>query len=143
MKRSKAVKLREAVVEGSKNLPDEIALDVPELFPSFNPEGHPYKAKDEANNIEADRFYYPVDGKLYKVLQNHTSQPDWLPGEAVSLYVEVTPPGVIAEWVQPTGAHDAYDVGAQVTWNGHKWENTIPANTYEPGVYGWTDLGAV
>lgn len=124
-------------------LSDTEALERPDEYPPFNPDGHPYKAKNETLGIEADRFYYPIDGKLYKVISDHNSQSDWLPGEAVSLYVEVVPPGVIAEWVQPTGAHDAYEVGVQVTHNGHLWENTSPANVYEPGVYGWTDLGAV
>lgn len=43
------------------------------------------------------------------------------------------------KWVQPTGAHDAYGLGAKVTWNGKKWTSDINANTYEPGVYGWTE----
>ena len=44
------------------------------------------------------------------------------------------------DWVQPTGAHDAYDLGAKVTHNGKKWTSDIKANTYEPGVYGWTEV---
>ena len=46
-----------------------------------------------------------------------------------------------AAWVQPAGAHDAYQVDAEVTHNGRAWLNTYPSNTYEPGVYGWTDAG--
>ena len=41
-------------------------------------------------------------------------------------------------WVQPTGAHDAYPVGAKVTHNGSLWTSDVDANTWEPGVYGWT-----
>lgn len=44
------------------------------------------------------------------------------------------------EWVQPTGAHDAYAQGAKVSHNGKKWTSDIPANVYEPGVYGWTEV---
>ena len=44
------------------------------------------------------------------------------------------------EWVQPTGAHDAYAQGAKVSHNGKKWTSDIAANTYEPGVYGWTEI---
>lgn len=40
-------------------------------------------------------------------------------------------------WVQPTGAHDAYPLGAQVTRNGRTWTSTVAANVWEPGVYGW------
>lgn len=41
------------------------------------------------------------------------------------------------EWVQPTGAHDAYSIGDKVTHNGKTWESTIANNVWEPGVYGW------
>lgn len=41
-------------------------------------------------------------------------------------------------WVQPTGAQDAYAMGARVTHNGQNWENTgSAANVWEPGVFGW------
>jgi hypothetical protein len=44
-----------------------------------------------------------------------------------------------APWVQPTGAQDAYPLGATVTHNGQTWENTgSPANVWAPGVFGWT-----
>ena len=43
------------------------------------------------------------------------------------------------EWVQPTGAHDAYPLGATVTHNGKVWENLTPANVWEPGVSGWRE----
>lgn len=41
------------------------------------------------------------------------------------------------EWVQPTGAHDAYALGAIVAHNGQLWISTVDANVWEPGVYGW------
>ena len=111
-------------------LDDEAALEIPEQFPPFNPNAYPY--------VLGDRFYYPVNGKLYKVLQGHTSQPDWLPTTAVSLYVEVTPAGVIADWVQPQGAHDAYMTGDEVMHNEQHWVSDVDNNTWEPGVYGWS-----
>lgn len=56
---------------------------------------------------------------------------------------------VVAEdypaWVQPAGAHDAYILGAKVAHNGRLWECTqvnAGVNSYEPGVWGWTDIGA-
>ena len=42
-------------------------------------------------------------------------------------------------WTQPTGAHDAYPLGATVTHNGTAWENLTPANVWEPGVSGWRE----
>jgi hypothetical protein len=51
--------------------------------------------------------------------------------------VEATEPEV-QPWVQPTGAQDAYPLGAIVTHNGQTWENTgSPANVWAPGVFGW------
>ena len=41
------------------------------------------------------------------------------------------------EWVQPTGAHDAYNTGDKVSYNGKHYVCTIDANTYAPDVYGW------
>ena len=46
----------------------------------------------------------------------------------------------LPQWVQPTGAHDAYALGAEVTHNGGAWVSTIAANVYEPGVYGWDPI---
>ena len=78
--------------------------------------------------------------ELYKIIQAHTSQADWQPNTTASLYTKVAPAGVITEWAQPTGAHDAYNTGDQVTWNGSTWESTIDANVWEPGITGWTQL---
>jgi ribosomal protein L14E/L6E/L27E len=84
------------------------------------------------------RFQY--NGELFKVLQNHTSAIQWKPTEAVSLYVKVTPPGVIAAWVQPAGAHDAYQIDDKVTHKSKTWKSTAANNVWEPGVYGWTEI---
>lgn len=81
-----------------------------------------------------------TDGKLYKCLQAHTSQADWTPDAAVSLWVSVSDPAEEwPEWSQPVGAHDAYEEGAKVSHNGKHWISTAPANVWEPGVYGWTE----
>lgn len=60
----------------------------------------------------------------------------------------VTPqPGQYDAWVQPTGAQDAYPLldvlgeSCRVSHNGRHWQNTTAANTWEPGVFGWTDIG--
>jgi len=46
----------------------------------------------------------------------------------------------ISEWVQPTGAHDAYRLGAKVTYQGFTWECTSDYNVYAPGVFGWKKI---
>lgn len=44
-------------------------------------------------------------------------------------------------WRQPTGAHDAYPLGAHVAHNGKEWESTVAANVWEPGISGWMEAG--
>jgi len=49
-------------------------------------------------------------------------------------------PGLIAEWVQPTGAQDAYSLGDLVAHGGKTWESTVDNNSWEPGMYGWVEV---
>lgn len=48
----------------------------------------------------------------------------------------------VPDFVQPTGAHDAYKTGDKVKYNGHVYESTIDANVYSPDAYpqGWKML---
>ena len=80
------------------------------------------------------------DSVLYMVLQDHTSQEDWPPETTYALYRKIrgdSPTPTVPEWVQPTGAHDAYNKGDLVMHKDKKWESMIDANVWEPGVYGW------
>ena len=78
-------------------------------------------------------------GTLYQCIQAHTSQADWTPDAVPALFVSKTPAGVIPDWVQPTGAHDAYNIGDKVTYNGQVYESLINGNTWSPTAYpaGW------
>lgn len=84
-----------------------------------------------------DIFQY--EGKLYKVIQEHTSQENWIPSELPALYLNMMPEGVIPEWVQPTGAHDAYNKGDKVIYEGNVYESLIDGNSWSPVDYpqGW------
>ena len=87
---------------------------------------------------EGDRFTHM--GEHYKVLQAHTSQAEWLPPDAPSLYVRISDPAEEwPEWVQPLGAEDAYPKGAKVTCDGRKWISTVDNNTWRPTVFGWEE----
>ena len=118
--RELARKFRKFIELMSENATDEEALDNILAFPKWEV-GKEY-AKDE-------RIRY--EDVLYKVLQDHTSQADWTPDIAVSLYVRVSI-DEFPEWVQPTGAHDAYNKGDKVSHNEKHWESLIDANVYEP-----------
>ena len=81
------------------------------------------------------------NGTLYKCVQAHTSQADWAPPAAPSLWsLTADPTEDWPEWIQPIGAHDAYDLGAKVSHNGKHWTSDVAANVWEPGVYGWTEV---
>ena len=75
--------------------------------------------------------------KIYEVIQAHTTQSDWTPDVVPALWKVFTPAGIIPDWVQPQGGHDAYQMGDKVMHNGQVWESTINNNVWEPGVYGW------
>ena len=79
-------------------------------------------------------------GKLYKCLQDHTSQETWTPEDSPSLWVGISDPAEEwPEWSQPVGSTDAYAKGAKVSHNGKHWTSNVDANVWEPGVYGWTE----
>lgn len=80
------------------------------------------------------------NGLLYRCVQAHTSQATWTPEAAASLWTRIADPTQEwPEWIQPTGAHNAYAKGAKVSHNGKHWISDVDANVWEPGVYGWTE----
>ena len=82
-------------------------------------------------------------GKLYKCLQDHTSQETWTPEDSPSLWVGISDPAEEwPEWSQPVGSTDAYAKGAKVSHNGKHWTSDVDNNVWEPGVYGWTEASA-
>jgi hypothetical protein len=87
--------------------------------------------------IVGDVFKY--NDKLYKVIQPHTSQADWLPNELPALYWNLLPDNIIPEWIQPTGSHDSYNIGDKVIFEGMVYESLIDGNTWSPTDYpqGW------
>ena len=127
--RARARALRTLIEQAAVSLPDEDALGGIELFPVWAA-GVTYAADT--------RIRY--DGKLYRVVQSHTSQADWTPDATPALYAEVAKPGEIPVWRQPTGAQDAYNTGDLVHYpdeDGPVYRSTVDANVWEPGVYGW------
>lgn len=67
----------------------------------------------------------------------------WEPGVANWRKYAVVPPSgvpVLPDWIQPTGAQDAYALGAQVRHNNKNWQSTLSANVWEPGVFGWVEI---
>lgn len=124
-------KLRSLIIKASASLSDTDALQGVELFAVWS--------GDSVDYAVGDRVSY--NGTLYKCLTAHTSQSTWTPDTSPSLWVRVDDPSIEwPEWVQPVGSTDAYAKDAKVSHNSKHWISTIPANTYEPGVYGWDEV---
>ena len=80
------------------------------------------------------------DGLLYQVIagKGHTSQADWTPDVATSLWKPIANPAEEwPQWSQPIGAHDAYMMGDKVTYNGQHYISIVDNNVWAPDVYGW------
>lgn len=130
MTRAKAKQLRALIESLSASLSDETALTGVELFPPWSV-GKSYATGDRVQH----------EGTLYKCVQGHTSQADWTPPATPALWTAVSIDEYPA-WVQPTGAHDAYRKGDKVTHSGKHWTSDVDNNTWEPGVYGWTEVAS-
>ena len=122
-----AQKLRAAMDIAGAKLDDATALDAMAIYPAWK--------ADTAYAI-GQRVRY--GDKLYKCVQAHTSQGDWMPSATPALWVRVSIEEW-PEWVQPTGAHDAYAKGDKVTYKGKRYISLIDGNTYSPDAYpaGW------
>jgi len=85
---------------------DDQALEMRPLYPEWQ------------TGIEYTKgTFLQYDSILYRVLQDHTSQADWTPDKAVSLYVNVADPqDPSPPFKKPTGAHDAYSKGDGITF---------------------------
>ena len=128
--KSEADKYHSLINKAAKSLEDIDALEAPMLFSVWEP------------NVTYDvgeRVRY--NDVLYKVLTAHTSQSDWTPDVAVSLFAEVLipDPEVIPDWVQPESTNP-YMTGDKVRHNDKVWVSVMDYNVFEPGVYGWNEV---
>ena len=123
----RARELRSQIEANAAPMSDYMALQYKELFASWSGEGVAYKA--------GDRVRY--NGILYKVLQGHISQGDWLPDSTSSLYAKVLipDPSVVPEWEQPDSTN-GYMAGDKVVHGGKTWESLVDGNVWEPGATG-------
>ena len=124
-------KILEKAMTDAQSLTDAEAITATCLHPKWSGDGVQYTAGQRVQD----------DGTLYTVLQTHTSQPDWKPAAAPSLFAKVLipDPTVIPEWEQPESTNP-YAKGDKVTHNGKTWVSDIDGNVWEPGVYGWTEV---
>lgn len=123
MTRAEAEDIVAALVKLRESATDEQALSVPVLYPAW---------QSGVDYVTGQRVLH--GGVLYKALQDHTSQDDWTPDAAPSLFAKVLIPDAetIPEWEQPDSTNP-YSKGDKVTHNGKTWVSTIDNNVWEPG----------
>lgn len=126
-----AVTARLSEIDTALNaIPDDTAVDAVALFPEW-----------EIGRLYAVGYRLRYGGKLYKVVQAHTSQADWTPDIVPALFAPILPgqdgtePG---EWVQPDSTNP-YKKGDRVIFDGHVYESLIDGNVWSPSAYpaGW------
>lgn len=106
----------------------------------YEPDDDPWEWVQPAGSHDV----YPAGVRVLhngKTWQSEVENNSWEPG--VYGWKDLTPAPEYEEWIQPTGARDAYQTGDRVIFEGHLWRSKIDANVYSPAVYpaGWEDLG--
>lgn len=125
-----AKKLRPIIEQAAQGLDDQTALEAKCLHPVWAA-GAAYAVGHKVQH----------GGKLWRCLQDHTSQDGWEPNSAPSLWAKVLIPDetVVPEWEQPESTNP-YMAGDKVTYNGKTWVSDVDNNVWEPGVYGWSEV---
>lgn len=114
-------------------LSDDKLLEMNLLFDEWTV-GYQYKEDDVVRYA----------GELWQALQDSTGEEQYPPDQFTAGWKRIGEPDErgVFPWSQPLGATDAYPLGATVAHNGKTWENTIENNVWEPGVYGWKEVGS-
>lgn len=135
-----AEQLRRALQMFTATLTEEQALEIATVYPVWEA-NHAYQVGD----IISYGTNSAGDPQLYKVVQAHTSQANWTPDSTPALYDAFgLDESGYPLWAQPSGAHDAYNQGDIVNYNGTLYQSTINGNVWSPDVYpaGWTVYAA-
>ena len=127
--------LRKAIQLLINTLDEDTALEVATVYPAWKV--NTYYAKGQIISYGTNSV---GDPQLYKVITGHTSQADWTPDTAASLFSAfgLDDDGYVI-WAQPSGAHDAYKKDDIVNYKGTLYESLIDGNVWSPDVYaaGW------
>lgn len=130
-------KILEKAMTATQSLTEAEAVAATCLYPKWSGDSVQYTAGQRVQD----------DGILYTVLQAHTSQPDWKPTAAPSLFAKVLipDPTVVPEWEQPDSTNP-YMKGDKVKHNGKTWVSLVDNNVWEPGAVGtaalWQEVAA-
>lgn len=129
---AEAEQLRQELNEIISNMTDEEAIERPILFANWKP-GISYTV--------GTRIRY--GGRIFKVIQAHTSLEEWTPSRAPSLFAEIltSEDGEPQEWQQPSSTNP-YLTGDKVIYEGKVYESLIDNNVWNPIDYpnGWREI---
>ena len=134
-KRLAAEQLRRALQLFTATLPEAQALEIASVYPAWEV-NRAYTVGDIISYGENSTG----DPQLYKVVQAHTSAAEWTPDATASLYDAIgLDESGYPVWSRPSGAHDAYNTGDIVNYNGTLYRSRIDGNTWSPEEYpdGW------
>lgn len=130
-----AEQLRRALQMFAATLTNEQALEIATVYPVWSPD-----KQYAVGEIISYGTNSTGDPQLYRVVQAHTSQTEWTPDASASLYDAFgLDDAGYPVWSQPSGAHDAYNKGDIVNYNGTIYRSLIDGNTWAPDAYpaGW------
>ena len=119
--------IRKSIYGLAEGQTDEKIVNNKDAFPWWNGNSIFYKAG----------LILKFADSVYRVLQDHTTQNDWAPDITPALFTKISLEEW-PEWVQPTGAQDAYAKNAKTSHNGDHWISDYDDNVWEPGVFGWS-----
>lgn len=134
--KARLLALRSMIETLSGSYEGEVVYEYPELFKKWSGDGVEY--------VEGVKVAY--DGDVYRVLTTHTSQQQWTPKDAPSLFAKcLNPdPSVIPDWEQPSSTNP-YMKGDKVKHVGKTWISLVDNNVWEPGAVGtetlWGEVG--
>ena len=125
-----AKRFRTAMDKAGTYLTDEQSVDVIDLFRAWD---YPMQY------VAGDKVRYA--DKLWKCLQDHTSQENWEPDKTPALWVEIAKPGEyreIKDAMLPTEAFALGEIGCWQTKD-NLYRSLIDNNVYTPVSYpaGW------
>lgn len=121
-----------AIALGAASVSDEHALGISLVFPDWEV-GTAYATGDIVRH----------GGGLWRALQASTGEEQYPPEAFIAGWKRVGEPDAdgTMPWSQPLGAADAYAEGDVVTHDGKTWVSDIDGNVWEPGAYGWSEVG--
>lgn len=128
---SEATEVRDAIDVFLATVADEDVESVKVLFPQWKV-GVQYEVGMRVRFAE----------NVYKVLQAHTSQEDWAPNVAVSLFAALLideETGEIKEWEQPDSTNP-YMIDDKVIYDGKTYVSIVDNNVWAPDTYGWEEV---